>query len=592
MLDCLLKIALRMVRRSSSAVRRFTLALVSAALLISCSAVTGAEPTRTPGVIPVVTVFASPAPPTATPLPTATPIPVETIAIAPDLPANLREGLAQSVRDWVASRPMPQIDLQVSDGTAGDVTIGFAQTGGTPLITRTYAVVAPFPTVADNITSTDFAALWQGDDQAISEFMIENAGPIVFVDAATREAMTQLIGEPGITVQVVTSTDLISQTWAGRPTALAVVPFDTLDARWKLLHVDGINLFEREADMAAYPFNLRVTATGDAALIGAMMSGIAAPLAAQSNRDLSKMTVVAMTGVTALVRGTAVMMEQKGITYPAQMIQGWLTTADITHISNEVSFWEDCPAPTFNDGVSMCSNPKYIELLKYVGTDVVELTGNHLWDKGVRFLSSTIQTYKDLGWGYFGGGLNVQDAMKPLTMTVNGNRIAFIGCNWFGENWATDEYAGSAPCSVNDPRDLTDISAQIGQLKSEGYLVIATLQYAEFYEYGATIQQAIDFDRLRSAGAVVVNGSQGHHAQGFDVNEQGFLHYGTGNIFFGDQSGEGTHQTFVDRHVFYDGRYLGVDLRTAYIRDNSQPQPMTPEERADLLQILFKVSGY
>ena len=583
------------IRRRPSVIRRLPSALVCGLLLASCSSPLSAEPTRTPGAIPVVTVFATPVPPvppTATPLPTATPVPVKTIAIAPDIPAKMRESLAQDLRDWAASKPLPQVDLQVNDGAAGDVTIGMTQAGGTPIITRTYAVVAPFPTVADAITFTEFAALWQGDDQAVSDFIVADAGPIVFVDAATRDDMVRLMGQPGTTVQVVTSTDLISQTWAGRPTALAVVPFDELDARWKLLHVNGINLFEREADMAAYPLNLRVTATGDAALIGAMMNGISSTLAALSNRDLSKMAVVAMTGVTALVRGTAVMMEQKGITYPGQMIQGWLATADIAHISNEVSFWDDCPPPTFNDGVSMCSNPKYIELLKYVGTDVIELTGNHLWDKGVRFLSGTIQTYKNLGWGYFGGGLDIKDAMKPLTMTVNGNRIAFIGCNWFGEDWATDEYAGSAPCSTNDPRDLTDISAEIGQLKSEGYLVIATLQYAEFYDYGATIQQAIDFDQLRSAGAVVVNGSQGHHAQGFDVNAQGFLHYGTGNLFFGDQSGDGTHQTFVDRHVFYNGRYLGVDLRTAFIRDNSQPQPMTPEERADLLRLLFKVSGY
>ena len=95
-----------------------------------------------------------------------------------------------------------------------------------------------------------------------------------------------------------------------------------------------------------------------------------------------------------------------------------------------------------------------------------------------------------------------------------------------------------------------------------------------------------------TGGAVVVNGSQGHHAAGFAVNERGFMHYGVGNLFFGDQAGIGPNQSMVDRHVFYGNRYLGVDVKMAQIRDYSQPQPMTPKERAALLRTLFKASGW
>jgi poly-gamma-glutamate synthesis protein (capsule biosynthesis protein) len=526
-------------------------------------------------------------------VPTATPIPVKTIAVSAKIPSHVREGLIQQLQVLAASSPLPavQLQVQVMDSAAGDVIIGMTnEASELPLITRTYAVVAPFPTAIDSITSTQLIDFWNGDGEALSDFVVDTIAPTLFINEPVHEAMSAMFGAIGDTplVQIITPTDLISLTWAARPTAFAIVPFDELDARWKVLHVNGINLMDKDADMAAYPFNLRIGATGNPQILDA----IAAAIPPSTNRDLSKMSVVAMTGVTALVRGTAVLMEQKGITYPGQLIQGWLATADIAHISNEVSFWDKCPPPTFYDGVSMCSNPKYIELLQYVGADVIELTGNHLWDKGVWFLSDTIKMYDDLGWGYFGGGMNLEDAMQPLTLTVNGNRIAFVGCNWFGANWATDEVPGSAPCSANNARDLTDISNTIRNLRAEGYLVIATLQYAEFYDYTATYQQALDFAALRDAGAVVVNGSQGHHAQGFDVNEQGFIHYGTGNLFFGDQAGDGTHQTFVDRHVFYDGKYLGVDLRTAFIVDWSQPKPMEPNARAALLKILFRASGY
>jgi poly-gamma-glutamate synthesis protein (capsule biosynthesis protein) len=49
----------------------------------------------------------------------------------------------------------------------------------------------------------------------------------------------------------------------------------------------------------------------------------------------------------------------------------------------------------------------------------------------------------------------------------------------------------------------------------------------------------------------------------------------------------GTRREFVDRHIFYDGRYLGVDLLTAMLEDYSQPRPMTITERQSLLSDAF-----
>ena len=434
---------------------------------------------------------------------------------------------------------------------------------------RYFALAAPFPTVTDDLSFAALKAHWQGDTAGLGGYYPNTK---LFVLRADLDALKPILGNNGNTVQVIDGgyTNVVVSAWAARPGALALIPFDQLETRWKVIHIDGVNLFDKQANVGGYPLKV----------------------AGEANRDPNKMTVVAMTGVTALVRGTAVMMEKKGITYPGEAIRDWLLSADITHISNEVSFWDKCPKPTFNDGTTMCSSPRYLELLKYVGTDVIDLTGNHLWDRGSENLSTTLKIYEDLGWPYFGGGRTAQTALDPVKLTVQGNKIAFIGCNWFGSDWATDTKPGSARCGSKSPRNLDLITAGIKKLVGEGYLVIATLQYLELYDYVASPQQVRDFDAVRAAGALVVNGSQGHNVQGFDVNDKGFIHYGTGNLFFGDQAGVGTHQTFVDRHVFYNGKYLGVDLRSAYIRDNAQPQPMTEAERSKILRTLFKASGY
>jgi len=70
------------------------------------------------------------------------------------------------------------------------------------------------------------------------------------------------------------------------------------------------------------------------------------------------------------------------------------------------------------------------------------------------------------------------------------------------------------------------------------------------------------------------------------------IHYGLGNLFF-DQLGwfEDTNKAFLDRHVFYDGKYLGVELITVQFFNWSTPTLMTPEARAAMLERLFAESG-
>jgi poly-gamma-glutamate synthesis protein (capsule biosynthesis protein) len=55
-------------------------------------------------------------------------------------------------------------------------------------------------------------------------------------------------------------------------------------------------------------------------------------------------------------------------------------------------------------------------------------------------------------------------------------------------------------------------------------------------------------------------------------------------------SGEFTYKTrdgFLDRHVFYNGKYISTELLTVILEDHSRPRPMTPEERAAFLSEYF-----
>ena len=223
-----------------------------------------------------------------------------------------------------------------------------------------------------------------------------------------------------------------------------------------------------------------------------------------------------------------------------------------------------------------------------LGVNVVELTGNHLNDYGAEKLADTIAIYTQNGMSYFGGGLNIEDAQKPLKMTVNGNKIAFIGCNVAGpvNDFATSSKAGSAPC------DYELYTSEIRQLKNEGFTVIATYQYTELYVYMYSPFYQKEFHDAANAGADIVQGSQAHYPMGFEFIGNSLIHYGLGNFLFDqmDYPVVGTTREFIDRHIIYDGKYINTEILTALLTDYSKPVPMSEEQRFQFLTDIFAAS--
>jgi poly-gamma-glutamate synthesis protein (capsule biosynthesis protein) len=228
--------------------------------------------------------------------------------------------------------------------------------------------------------------------------------------------------------------------------------------------------------------------------------------------------------------------------------------------------------------------------MEYIGTDVVELTGDHFGDFGPEAMLYTLELYQERNWPYYGGGANKEDAQKPVLFEHNGNKIAFLGCNAKGGGYATagTGYPGAVAC------DFPKMSQQIVDLREAGYLPIATFQHFEYYTYVAQPNQIRDAKLLTNAGAVIVSGSQAHQPQAFEIEEDAFIHHGLGNLFF-DQIYEippNTATAFIDRHIFYNGKHINTELFTIKFLDFARARPMTAVERKELLDLVFAASGW
>ena len=495
------------------------------------------------------------------------------------LPAYLPEKLRSQIS-------LPQGYILAANAQDADLILTVADRNLPASIQWIYALVAPFPTIADGISQDDLQAAWLGNATGLF------ADAPLLMDESTLDILTDYWGAPADSVvQVLPANRLLEAAWSNQP-SWAIIPFESLEPRWKVLTIDGQSPIHKDFDPSHYALKIPFVFSGDANL---PTDTLTLPV---TNWDASHLTTVAMTGVTAMVRATAFTMEQKGYTYPAGDIGPLLTQADITHISNEIPFSPDCPfpTPTMPDLV-FCSNPAYIELLKAVGTDVVELTGDHFMDYGADATLYTLQMYKDLGWPYYGGGANADDARQPVLLENNGNKIAFMGCNVGCEvkneipcdAIATDDHPGASLC------DFDAIGSEISSLRDQEYAVIFTFQHREYYTYTTEPILADDFGLVAKAGAAIVSGSQAHQAHGFSFENGAFIHYGLGNLFFDQYHyciDNACDDAFIDRHVFYEGQYVSTELITIRFIDSARPRLMTPEERAHFLDMIFKASGW
>jgi hypothetical protein len=291
--------------------------------------------------------------PTATLVPSsasATPTPVM-VWLGRDTP----QALTQAAADVITSQA--ERYRLTDDVSVADVRIGGGVTDGRSVATWVYALVAPFPLLVDGVTWDELRGAWSGTPSG------SFAGRPLLMTDETLSALKAVLGEPAAgAVVTVPETELLTRAWADQM-AWAIVPFEALGPRWKVLRLDGVSPLDQGWDLASYALVTRVSAAGASEMLEPFLAAANLPA---SNRDEARMTSVLMTGVTALTRATAWRMEQNGMTYPARDVGEWLRNADITHVSNEVSFDPECGPPNpVQEGLLFCSDPRYIELLAW-----------------------------------------------------------------------------------------------------------------------------------------------------------------------------------------------------------------------------------
>lgn len=495
------------------------------------------------------------------------------------LEPELHAALSGAIRDRVTRSPGA---LAWADVSTADLIVGWQKRGWSRALAEIVLVpVVPFYSLRDGVSGDELRRAWLGKAHSNDTILRLLVSP----DVAA--ALDSLYGAHSAeaSVIVVPASQLADRLWS-EAGSVAVVPFDLLEPRLKPLLVDGLSILDRELDLRRYPLRVRVWASGPNDWTRELASDLQ-QRRLNTNRHPGRLTVLAMTGVTALTRGVALQIERNGdYAWPARQVADLLSAADLTHTSNEVSFMPGCQAQS--DTMTFCSKPHYIETLEVMGVDLVELTGNHNLDFGASYALLSLDMYAEAGMRTFGGGQNAAEARRPLLITHNGNRLAFLGYNQFGPAyaWATEEKPGAARFSRET------VQADLALVRSQADLVFVNIQHTETYNTVPLVNQVADFRAVIGFGADVVTGSQAHQPQAIEFYDGKPIFYGLGNLFFDQIWSAATCEGLVVRHLIHEGRLIASQVLPTVMGRDCQPHLAEAEERDAILERVFAASGW
>ena len=292
---------------------------------------------------------------------------------------------------------------------------------------------------------------------------------------------------------------------------------------------------------------------------------------------------LAQTGVTALTRAMTITLNNKSKangrgSYFADKIKDFLSSKDLTHISNEVSFTDNCKGSTGT--MSLCADWRSLDSITAIGTDIVELTGNHNNNYGTSANIKTIEKYESLGMSTFGGGKNETEASKPLQLEKKGQKITMLGYNHSTSTKGNGELANGDKPGANgytEAKAKSDIAAA----KERGDFIIVDIQYSECWsypdgytelprcDYPISGQQAF-FRQFIDWGADIVIGTQAHHPQTYEIYQGKPIYYGLGNLFFDQTYWPGTQRGYILTHYFYNGKLLNTRISPTWYDESHQ----------------------
>ncbi|MHB1296829.1 MAG: CapA family protein [Anaerolineae bacterium] len=361
--------------------------------------------------------------------------------------------------------------------------------------------------------------------------------------------------------------------------AWSLIPWEAVDHRVRVQHVDGIGLDPR--DLAGYPLLRRVWFSPSAAPAPESLAQALADLA------YAAPTTVELVAVGDIMLGRVVgeHIQEDGARYPFanEGIQALLAGADLT-IGNLECPISDRGTPEVKE-YTFRAAPAAIEGLQDAGMDVLSLANNHLGDYGPDATRDTLRLLDEAGITVVGAGQNVTEARQARVVEVDGLRIAFLAYNQVGPY----SFAAGENSPGHAWMDAEVMASAVRAARAEADMVVVSCHWGYEYALYASAQQQELAQGLMEAGADLVIGHHPHVVQGLAFGEKGLAFFSLGNFVFDINMGQESLEGAAVR-VLLDASGIKTWELVPYELVGSRPRLLSAEDGAHITDRMLRVT--
>ncbi len=348
---------------------------------------------------------------------------------------------------------------------------------------------------------------------------------------------------------------------------LGIVPADAVDARVRVLTVDGRHPLR---DPEHYPLRIR------------------------SEQPVPEVTTLAAVGDIML--GRRVGARHRGdLAAPLKPFAKRLAAAEIT-VGNLESTLSTAGSPT-QGGDSFAASPRVIPGLRAAGFDLLSLANNHVGDYGGRALRQTLDRFDSAKIDTVGAGRSLAAARRPAVIERDGIRVGFIAVDSIGETpAATSSRAGTNRLNMpprTGPLDrsaLRRISADIRALNKRADLVVVLTHWGTQYTHRPEPSQRLAARAFADAGADLVIGGHPHWVQGWEMAGSGVVVHSLGNFVFDMDFHTKTREGIFSEIVLWGGRVKAVEPVPYVIDSAFTPRPVRGNRARQILADVWRTS--
>lgn len=264
-----------------------------------------------------------------------------------------------------------------------------------------------------------------------------------------------------------------------------------------------------------------------------------------------------------------------------------MQNADIMCLNNEFTY-STGGSPLPGKAYTFRAKPERVEVLKQLGVDAVTLANNHVYDYGKKALLDTFSVLEEAEIPYFGAGKNLEEAMSPLYLEVDGKTIALVGASRAEKNKMTPQATETEP-GILRCYDTTLFQESIREAKANADFCIAFVHWGTEYSFDLEQIQIDTGKEYLDAGADVIIGAHSHCLQGLEYYNGKPIVYSLGNYWFNEKT---LDTMLIQLHFYGDAEkdFLEVQVIPAVQADYKTTYEVETEERQRIYDFLESIS--